>query len=156
MTVQHSGGLHAARLLNMCVCVVCAYGKKLTWWISAGVWVTRVLVSGLSWWVLYYVFVLVDELGLYHWTDSAAHVERVHRGGPVTANESQVSYSRSTLAEGETLRGRGGGNREILSVHLFLCLSVRLYGQRRVSPPTEVLDWFASNDHSCTGNLAST
>lgn len=52
---------------------------------------------------------LVDELPLYHWTDSAAHLERVHRGEPVTANEGQVSYSRSSLAEGETLRGKERG-----------------------------------------------
>lgn len=69
---------------------------------------------------LLFLYFELDELVSLLSRGSAAHLARVHRGRPVTANKSQICYSRSTLADW----GRGSGRQERELKFLSLCLSV--------------------------------
>lgn len=159
MTVQHSGGLHAAWLLNMCLCVCCMctrvyictvrkcslgeYQLVFEWRVCPSAWI--VMMSALLFLYFYMTsWVCITGLTPLHiWKECTE------------ANMSLQMKAKYLTANPLWLRERQG-KREILSVHLFLCLSfwTALCQSSQIRfPILEFLDWFASNSHSCTGNL---
>lgn len=153
MTVQHSGGLHAAWLLNVCVCAcvclrVCVcedFFKKLTCGeyqlVSAAQGV--MCMSKCAVCVLMFAFFHFCATGPDCMTRTATgtatllHIWlRVHVGWPATASESQISYSQSTSAVWERERERrwdrrGGEEKERaeVSISLSIRLSACHFGQ---------------------------
>lgn len=161
MTVQHSGGLHAAWLLNVCVCAcvclrVCVcedFFKKLTCGeyqlVSAAQGV--MCMSKCAVCVLMFAFFYFCATGPDCMTRTATgtatllHIWlRVHVGWPATASESQISYSQSTSAVWERERERrwdrrgGERERESWSVHLSLHPSVCLSLWTALSPSSQI------------------
>lgn len=129
-TALWRGCTHTLLGCLMCVCCVCVLHvypcedlKSSVVWISAGraqlmmCMSERLVYLFISW-------VCISGVGLRR--DSAAHLAREHRGRPVTANESQISYSRSTLAVWERAKEK---ELECPSLSLPVRLSVCLFGQ---------------------------
>lgn len=186
MTVQHSGGLHAAWLLNVCVCAcvclrvcVCedflksSHVGNISWCLRYKEWCVCPSVRFVSWCLLFFNFCATGPDCMTRTATGTAtllHIWlRVHVGWPATASESQISYSQSTSAvwerERETLKQKGGEReRESWSVHLSLHPSVCLSLWTALSPSSQIrllivwafLDRFASNSRSCTGNVDET
>lgn len=177
MTVQHSGGLHAAWLLNARLRVCCMRARVCVHWEdlksslvrrSAGVCGRAQQIMCMSKCVVchhgcfLYFWVMRPSL---NWTElrlGAAHLARERGGRPVTANESQISYSRSTLAVWERDAEREGERereRAEVSIYFYypsVCLSLwtaQWQSSQIRLPIIECLDRVASSSHSCTGNV---
>lgn len=191
MTVQHFGGLHAAWLLNVCVCVACVCTHVCVWGSflkkahlrgrSAGVCGTLNDVYDVSKCVvciLMFAFFYFCATGpnCVTWTvlgtTTLLHIWlRVHVGWPATLRV-KAKYPRANplrLSERERERERrrdrrGEREKESWSVHLSLHPSVCLSLWTALSPSSQIrllivwasLDRFASNSHSCTGNVDET
>lgn len=150
MTVQHSGGLHAAWLLNVCVCAcvclrvcVCedflksSHVGNISWCLRYKEWCVCPSVRFVSWCLLFFNFCATGPDCMTRTATGTAtllHIWlRVHVGWPATASESQISYSQSTSAVWERERDaetEGGGKRKrelkCPSLSPSVCLPVTL------------------------------
>lgn len=145
MTVQHSGGLHAAWLLNVCVCAcvclrvcVCedflksSHVGNISWCLRYKEWCVCPSVRFVSWCLLFFNFCATGPDCMTRTATGTAtllHIWlRVHVGWPATASESQISYSQSTSAVWERERDAEteGGGKEKERAEVSISLSIRL------------------------------